>query len=401
MNTMLKTAQDAIRNAAHELGYSNQLIDEFLRPEQEHHFRVKSGGKEYPAFRVQHSSRLGPYKGGIRFHHNVDQEEVQALATLMSVKTAAVGLALGGGKGGVIVDPRQLTTEELEELARDYARQLAPYIGSDKDIPAPDVNTDSQIMDWMVDEFEKITGKIDPGSFTGKSVSRGGSQGRTSATGLGAVLVLKEYLKEKGLTKQPLTVALQGFGNAGYYFAQGLQEHCPNLKIIAIANSKHTWVNRSGFDISATERDNAGPDSLKAAKSAEVLASEAVLFQKVDILVLAALEDSVTEGNVGSVPAKVIVEVANGPVTMGAAENLAKRGVAVLPDVVTNAGGVIVSYLEWEQNLRKQTWTEAEVIQKMSDRLIDAAREMFDRAEKRHINYKQAAFEIALKRLMG
>lgn len=403
MNAMLATAQDAIRRAAQQLGYDQATIEAFLEPEKEHVFTVNSGNATYPAYRVQHSNKLGSFKGGVRFHPNVSIDEVRALATLMSVKTAAVGLPLGGGKGGVVVDPKQLSAEELEQIARDYARQLAPHIGSDKDIPAPDVNTNSQIMDWMVDEFEKTAGKKDPGSFTGKSLANGGSAGRAAATGYGALVVLGEYLKKHNMLNKELTVAVQGFGNAGYYFAEGMKNQFPNLKLIAIANSKHTWLKTDGIDVTRLADSAAAPrpENLADATRADVLESDAIFSQDVDVLVLAALEDAITDANVNGVKAKVIVEIANGPITQHAADALFERGVPVLPDVVTNAGGVVVSYLEWQQNVQGEKWSEAEVLQKMSDMLVAAAGAMLVRAEEKNESYKQAAFELALIRLLS
>ncbi|HSW81004.1 MAG TPA: Glu/Leu/Phe/Val dehydrogenase dimerization domain-containing protein, partial [Candidatus Saccharimonas sp.] len=217
---MLATAQAAIRTAAKELGYDEAKIEALITPEHEHVFTVSTGNKTFPAYRVQHSSKLGPHKGGIRFHPNVSLDEVRALATLMSIKTAAVGLPLGGGKGGVAIDPRSLSKTELEEISRDYARQLAPHIGSQKDIPAPDVNTNGEIMDWMVDELANVKGERDPGAFTGKTMQGGGSEGREAATGRGGVIALRELLRHRDILDKPLTIALQGFGNVGYYFAK-------------------------------------------------------------------------------------------------------------------------------------------------------------------------------------
>jgi len=401
MNTMLATAQASIRKAARDLGYDDKTIDAFLEPDKVHRFTLAVGGQDYPAFRVQHNHKLGPYKGGIRFHPGVNIDEVQALATLMSVKTAAVGLPLGGGKGGVVIDPKNKSTDDLEAVARAYARQLAPYIGSDKDIPAPDVNTNAQIMDWMVDEFQKVTGTKDPGSFTGKSLGNGGSEGRQAATGYGAVIVLEEYLKANGLEDKPMTVAVQGFGNAGYFFAKTLRERCPQLTLVAVANSRNTWVKQAGIDVTKTAKPTPRPDDLDDLLDAKTLPSEAILSQPVDILALAALEDAVTEQNADAVQAKLLLEIANGPVTDAAAQVLQAKDVAILPDVVVNAGGVIVSYLEWQQNVNGEHWTEAEVLQKMSDMLVAASAAMLARAKEQQISFKQAAFEIALKRLLG
>lgn len=403
MNTMLATAQASIRRAARQLGYDDATINQFLQPEQEHSFVIEAGGKQYPAYRVQHNSKRGPYKGGIRFHPGVNVDEVRALATLMSVKTAAVGLPLGGGKGGVVVDPKQLSTAELEAIAREYARQLAPHIGSGKDIPAPDVNTNAQIMDWMVEEFERVTASKDPGSFTGKSIANGGSEGRQAATGYGAVVVLAEYLKACGLQDKPLTVGVQGFGNAGYFFAKTLRSKCPNLQVVAIANSKHTWVQPAGIDVTKLSKPTAHhrPEDLTDLAQAATMPSSAILTQDVDILALAALEDAVTQDNAGQVQAKHIIELANGPITQQAEAVLQAKGVAILPDIVANAGGVIVSYLEWQQNLHGQHWSEQKVHRQMTDMLVAATDAMLSRAKERAIPYKQAAFELALTRLLG
>jgi glutamate dehydrogenase/leucine dehydrogenase len=403
MNTMLATAQAAIRQAAKDLGYDDAAIEKLLQPEHEHVFEIQAGGKTYPAYRIQHNSKLGPYKGGIRFHPNVTQDEAQALATLMSIKTAAANLPLGGGKGGVAVDAKALTPDELEQVARGYARYMAPYIGSDKDIPAPDVNTNGQIIDWMLDEYETTAGKKDPGAFTGKSMDCGGSEGREAATGRGGVVVLLEYLKQQKQLDQPFTVALQGFGNVGYFFAKVLREECPNAKLIAVANSKNTWVQPNGIDVTKTTTgtEYPRPEELTDLQGVTPQPSDAIIGAQADVLVLAALEGAVTAANVGSVQAHTILELANGPVDQDAEPMLHDKGVAVLPDVIANAGGVIVSYLEWKQNLANEHWHEDLVNTRLAEHLVPAAHYMFRRANEKQIPYKQAAFELALERLLG
>lgn len=396
MNTMLQTAHDTIREAAEALGYDEKMIDAVLETEAEHIFEVTAGGKTYPAYRVQHNSKLGPYKGGIRFHPHVSLDEVRALATLMTIKTAAVGLPLGGGKGGVAVDVATLSEAEIEELSRAYARGLAPHIGSQKDIPAPDVNTNARVMDWMVDELEKELGKPDPGAFTGKSMARGGSAGREAATGRGGVIVLGEYLKAAGLAGKPLTVALQGFGNVGYFFAETLQEMYPHIRVIAIANSQHAWLKPSGISIAGK---TSHPEDLPDLQGVGALPRDAIVGTKADILVLAALEDAVNDVNVHEVTAGIIVELANGPVTKDAAEFLLAKGVTIIPDVIANAGGVIVSCLEWQQNVKGETWTEAQVNDMLHDIIVRAAHSMVGYAHKHKRSLKQAAVELALMRL--
>lgn len=399
---MLATAQHNIRQAARRLGYDEKLIEALLESEAEHIFEIEVRGKKYPAYRVQHSSKLGPFKGGIRFHPGVNIDEVRALATLMSFKTAAVGLPLGGGKGGIAVDPHSLSPEDVEELARRYVRHLAPHIGSDKDIPAPDVNTNAEIIDWMVDEFEKTSGKGDRGSFTGKSMGNGGSEGRAAATGRGGVITLIEYLKVKGLIDKPLTVALQGFGNVGYYFAKVARAY-PNLKLIALSNSKNTWVQPVGIDITQTidrDDDMPRPEHLTDLQVVTPRPASDIIGVKADILVLAALEDAITELNAADVRAKLIVELANGPITTAGEEILEKAGVIILPDIIANAGGVIVSCFEWQQNVASEYWTEEDVNAKLAEFLQKATKEMIKKADTRGTNLRQAAFEMALERLV-
>jgi glutamate dehydrogenase/leucine dehydrogenase len=399
---MLQTAQTNIRNAATRLGYDEKTIEALLEAEAEHIFEIELKGKTYPAYRIQHNSKLGPFKGGIRFHPGVNIDEVRALATLMSFKTAAVGLPLGGGKGGIAVDPRELSPEDVETLARSYARHLAPHIGSGKDIPAPDVNTNATIIDWMVDEYEKTVGQADKGSFTGKSMQNGGSEGRPAATGRGGVITLVEYLKAENLIDKPLTVALQGFGNVGYYFAEVLTAY-PNIKLIAVSNSKNTWIQPDGIDIKNVTVNSTGtprPEQLGDLQTVTPAPATDIISVKADILVLAALEDALTEQNADQVQASIIVELANGPVTTEAGTILEEKKITVLPDIIANAGGVIVSCLEWQQNLASESWREDKVNKKLTELLQTATNAMIERSNKEAISLRQAAFELALERLV-
>jgi glutamate dehydrogenase len=400
---MLETAQATIREAAERMGYDDKTIEALLEAEAEHIFEVELHGKKYPAYRIQHNSKLGPYKGGVRFHPHVNIDEVRALATLMSLKTAAVNLPLGGGKGGIAVDPREMSKSDVEELARRYARHLAPHIGSNKDIPAPDVNTNAEIIDWMVDEYEKTTGASDKGSFTGKSMGNGGSEGREAATGRGGVIALVELLKDRNMLDKPLTVAMQGFGNVGYFFAKVLKQY-PNIKLIAVANSRHTWVNTDGIDVHDFVDTPTGaprPEALRDLQNVTPAPSDVITSVKADILVLAALENAVTEANVADVQADIIVELANGPINKEAEQVLNTKGATILPDVIANAGGVIVSCLEWQQNNAGEHWPEERVNDKLAEILIPATQAMLKRAQEKEVNLKQAAFELALERLLA
>ena len=400
---MLNTARQEIEKSAKILGLSQREIDDLHKIDQEHSFEISlSSGKTLQAYRIQHNKKRGPYKGGIRYHHEVDLDEVRALATLMTFKTAALGLPLGGGKGGVIVDPKSLNSSELEELSRKYAKHLAPHIGPDKDIPAPDVNTNGQIIDWMVDEYEKSTGETNKASFTGKSLQNNGSLGREPATGMGGFMVLKEYLKSNNLHNKELTVAIQGFGNVGMFFATIANQKDANLKIVAVSDSGGALYSREGLDIKAIAEYKKTGRSFKdyKAENVDYIDNKAMLALPVDVLALAALGDAVTQNNMKDVKAKLILELANGPVNSTAADYLYKKDVVIIPDIIANAGGVVVSYFEYVQNLNNQTWTEDEVNNKLQTMLTKATKSMLATASKYNIDLKTASFINAIKNLI-
>lgn len=400
---MLETAHHLIERVGASLGLSREAIDYVLKIDKEHIFDITlSNGATHKAYRVQHNNDLGPYKGGIRFHPEVDLDEVRALATLMSLKTAAVGLPLGGGKGGVSVDPRKLSASELEELSRAYARHLHPHIGPDKDVPAPDVNTNSQIIDWMVDEFEQITGDMTKASFTGKSVGKGGSLGREAATGRGGVLVLQAVLQYLKLDKKELTYGIQGFGNVGLFFGVLAEEILPKLMLAAGTDSSGGIS--TAFGISASELaeyKNAGKKLHDYTDDDTVqITNEQLIGEDVDILVLAALGDVITEENVADVKAKIILELANGPVSDKAYDMLIARGVIIIPDILANAGGVIVSYLEWLQNRAGESWDTARVEKEMEQYLVPATAKALDYARDNKVSLKESALALAMRRIL-
>lgn len=398
---MLKATHQSISQAGKELGLSSEEIDTLLKLDALHEFEVElKNGKKYKAYRGQHSNKRGLYKGGIRFHPKVTADEVQALATLMSLKTAAVGLPLGGGKGGVAVDPRELSEAELEELLRKYVRGLHEHIGPDKDVPAPDVNTNAQIMDWMVEEYETLTGDKSKASFTGKSVGKGGSLGREAATGRGGAIALTELLQLEGKQKQQLTVAVQGFGNVGSFFAQIVEKENPNLKIVAVSDSRATVFDKEGLDIDRLVAYKHQRKSFTDLEDATVKDETAVLKADVDILVLAALDNAITADNVQVVKAKIIVELANGPIDEVAEAHLIKKNVEIMPDIVANAGGVIVSYLEWLQNQKGDEWSETQVNKELELHMKQAVEAMYRYARQHHCSLKQAALRLAIKRLV-
>lgn len=399
---MLETAHDEIKKAAKKLQLTDQDIDELLKVEHEHQFKIElDSGKTLGAFRMQHSSKRGPYKGGIRFHPDVDLDEVKALATLMSFKTAAVNIPMGGGKGGVVVNPRELSKEEVEEIARKYVRGLQEHLGPQTDVPAPDVNTNGEIIDWMVDEYSKLTGDETKASFTGKTIANGGSEGRIQATGYGGYLVVNELLEQMGRADEELTFAVQGAGNVAEYFVRSVLDKRPNWKFIAISDSSATVYRKDGLDMHSllALKEGKGRFSDYEGGDAEVRSSYAIIGLECDVLVLAALGDAVNEGNQDQVKASMILELANGPVDSDVMEELESRDISIIPDIVANAGGVIVSYLEWQQNLDGEHWPEDTVLRKLEDIIVPATRDMVTTSRKENVNLKTAAFINAIKRL--
>ena len=399
---MLQTAQAAITKAAKKLGLNDKTVQQLIQTDKEHVFEIVLDDKTFQAYRVQHNNRRGPYKGGIRFHPNVNLDEVRALATLMSFKTAAVGLPLGGAKGGVAVNPKELSKEKVEELSREYVRQLHPHIGPDKDVPAPDVNTDSAVIDWMIDEYEKLTGDKSKASFTGKSVKNGGSLGRDAATGRGGVIALSTLLGHFKKQDQELTYSVQGFGNVGSFFASIAEAKQPNWRLVAASDSTATVYSPNGLNAEALKEHKESGASFKDYQTgdAQILQADRIIDLSVDVLVLAALGDAVTAKNVEAVKAKYIIELANGPVSDEAFETLEKKDVLIMPDIVANAGGVIVSYLEWLQNKNDERWSEERVNAKLEEYMTRAVDELYETSQSKNVNLKDAAFMNAINRLL-
>ncbi|MDA1060335.1 MAG: Glu/Leu/Phe/Val dehydrogenase [bacterium] len=365
--------------------------------------------KIFQGFRVQHNNAMGPYKGGFRYHPQVDMEEVKALSAWMTMKCAVVGIPLGGGKGGVMVDPKQLSESELERLTRGYVRMLEPVLGPEMDVPAPDVNTDSKMMDWFADEYSKLKGKDMRGVVTGKTIEAGGSKGRSEATAQGGVFVLEEYIKDKGLNPKDTKVVIQGFGNAGGVAAKLLA--AMDFEIVGVSDSQGGLVCSHGIDpaglmtckIEKNSVKNCGihVEELQGIEGAtcRVVTNEELLEQECDILVLAALENQITIDNADQIKAKVILELANGPITPEADEILNKNGITVLPDILANAGGVTVSYFEMLQNHDDKYWSEEEVAEKLKKTMVDAWKAVFENSQKYKCSLRNAAFVTALIRL--
>lgn len=350
----------------------------------------------FEGYRAQHTNVLGPAKGGIRFHPSVTQDEVIALSMWMTFKCSLVGLPFGGGKGGVICDPRELSDRELQRVSRGYIEAIADLIGPDIDIPAPDVYTDSRIMGWMMDTFSRLKGSLTPGVITGKPIILGGSQGRDEATARGCVYTIIEALKD---LKRPITgatVAIQGFGNAGKTTARLLKEK--GCKVIAVSDSTCALYDPEGLDVVKLEQLKCS-GSLKECSPSLQIPQEELLTLDVDILIPAAMENAITAENAPHIQARIIAEAANGPTTPAADQILAKKGVLVIPDILANAGGVTVSYFEWVQNRMNYYWSEEEVNQKLADTMITAYRNVVETAEKHQTDLRTAAFITSMSRV--
>ncbi len=356
--------------------------------------------KMFEAHRVQYNDTLGPYKGGIRFHQNVDLDEVKSLALWMTIKCSAVGLPLGGGKGGITIDPRNFSLKEIERVSRAYIRAIADVIGPNRDIPAPDVNTNGMIMGWMIDEYNYIVREQTPALITGKPVGLGGSLGRESATGLGAFFVFDLWMKRNKKIPDKTTIAVQGFGNVGYYFIIFVLK--AGYKVTAISDVSGAVYREEGFslnDITPHKGKLISDLKCESGYSYEKISNKELLELSVDVLVPGALENQITKENANEIKAKLILEIANGPVTLEADAILESREITVLPDVLVNAGGVIVSYYEWVQNRTGDYWTESQVNNKLKERIEDASEIIFETALLEKKTLRTASYEKALKKI--
>jgi glutamate dehydrogenase (NADP+) len=360
--------------------------------------------KIFEGYRVRHNNHRGPTKGGIRYHPNVSLDEVKALAFWMTCKCAVVGIPYGGGKGGVIVDPRELSHMELERLSRSFIQQAADFIGPDVDIPAPDVYTNARIMGWMMDEYSKIKRQYSPAVITGKPIPLGGSLGRDDATGRGAYYCIKELEAKRNWNPNNITVAVQGFGNGGQNAAKLL--HTDGYRVVAVSDSKGGIYKPEGFDVPSLIQFKNESRKLKAvycdgsvceAIDAKTITNEELLELDVDILIPAALEKQITAENVNSIKAKVIVEVANGPMTSDADKVMAERDVLVVPDILANAGGVTVSYFEWVQNREGFYWPIEDIHDRLGKIMRDAFDAVYNLMERHDTDMRTAAYAHALK----
>ncbi|WP_199608642.1 Glu/Leu/Phe/Val family dehydrogenase [Flocculibacter collagenilyticus] len=369
--------------------------------------RMDNGSREYfTAYRCRYNDILGPTKGGVRFHPDVNQQEVEALALWMTIKCAVVDLPFGGGKGGVTVNPKKLSPMEVERLSRSFIRAMADFIGPNVDIPAPDVYTNERIMGWMMDEFEAIKRMKTPDVITGKPLSLGGSVGRGDATGRGAYLCIKELEKKNGWNPEDKTVAVQGFGNGGYNVVKLLQKD--GYKIVAISDSKGAIYSDKGFDVDSIYHAKQESDKVKAVYCEhsvceqvehDRLSNEELICLPVDILIPAAMDGVINSDNIDDIQAKHIVEIANGPVVSDVDDKLKEKGITVVPDVLSNAGGVTVSYFEWVQNRNGISWSEEEVHERLKKRMVEAFNQVWEIAEENDFSLRESAYTLALRRI--
>lgn len=353
----------------------------------------------FPAFRIQYNTARGPAKGGIRFHPSVDESEVDELAFLMSLKCAVADLPFGGGKGGVIVDPNELSVGELERLSRGYIDEFFPILGPQKDIPAPDVNTNARIMGWMLDEYERIAGRQSPGVITGKPLTLGGSEGRESATSFGGAVITDAFVDREGWGDRDLTVAIQGFGNVGSFLAVFLDER--GYDVLAVSNEHGGLYREDGLDVQRVfdmERD--GEDILEG--PGEVITNDELLTMDVDILLPSAIENQLTADNMTDIQAAAIVELANAPTTPAADAYFNEQGIPVIPDILANAGGVTTSYFEWVQNTSNEYWPREIVQEKLERKMrtaFDAIASVKDEDPSR--SWRDAAYTHAVEEILA
>ena len=356
----------------------------------------------FEGYRVEYNNALGPYKGGIRYHKDTEINEVKALAFWMTLKCAVAGIPMGGGKGGITVDPKELSKTELERLSRGWVRKLADVLGPRKDVPAPDVNTTPEIMAWMADEYEKITGDQTRATFTGKPIDgrlpagRQGSEGRGIATGMGGFFVFNSFQSKIGLPEK-CEVAVQGFGNVGENAARIFSQK--GHRIVAVSDSKGGIYDKNGLDIEKVYKYKKENGTLANFPGSANLTNEELLEIKCDLLIPAAFENVINENNVEKIKARAILELANGPVTPEADEILFSKKIPVIPDVLANSGGVTVSYFEWDQNLKGEHWSEKEVFEKLLYFMQDAAQKTFKKSAEFSTDIRRGAFLLALERL--
>lgn len=397
---LFTSTQEVIHEALKKMGYDESVYELMKEPLRlltvRMPVRMDDGTtRVFTGYRAQHNDSVGPTKGGVRFHPDVNEEEVKALSMWMTLKCGIMDLPYGGGKGGIICDPRTMSIGEVERLSRAYVRAISQIVGPTKDIPAPDVYTNSQIMAWMMDEYSRIDEFNSPGFITGKPIVLGGSQGREKATAQGVTICIKEAAKKRGINIKGARVVVQGFGNAGSYLAKFMHE--AGAKVIAISDANGAIHDPNGLDIDylLDRRDSFGTVTTLFENT---LTNSQLLEIECDILVPAAVSNQITIENVDRINASIIVEAANGPTTMEATKKLNERDVLLVPDVLASSGGVTVSYFEWVQNNQGYYWTEDKVNEKLEKKIIDSFNQVYDIAQNRRVNMRLAAYMVGVKK---
>ncbi|WP_240903707.1 Glu/Leu/Phe/Val family dehydrogenase [Chengkuizengella sediminis] len=400
-DNILYSTQTVIKEALTNLGFGEDMFDLLKEPLRLLKVRIPvmmDNGKVhvFTGFRAQHNDAVGPTKGGVRFHPDVTEDEVKALSIWMTLKCGITDIPYGGGKGGIICDPRKMSFKELERLSRGYVRAISQVVGPSKDIPAPDVMTNSQIMAWMLDEYSRIREFDSPGFITGKPLVLGGSHGRETATAKGVSIMIKEALRKKDIAIQDAKVIIQGFGNAGSYLAKFLHE--AGAKVVGISDVLGGLYDPNGLDIEflIDRRDSFGTVTNLFKKT---ISNQELLEMDCDILVPAAIENQITVHNAEKIKASILVEAANGPTTLEATQILTDKGVLLIPDVLASAGGVIVSYFEWVQNNQGYYWSEKEVHEKLEDIMIRALNKVYETHSSRGVNMRLAAYMMGVRKV--
>ncbi|MEE6451151.1 Glu/Leu/Phe/Val dehydrogenase [Gottfriedia acidiceleris] len=398
---LIESTQEVISEALHKLGYSKELYELLKEPLRfltvQIPVRMDDGSvKIFTGYRSQHNDSVGPTKGGIRFHPEVNEDEVKALSMWMSLKCGIVDLPYGGGKGGIICDPRKMSIFELERLSRGYVRAISQIVGPTKDIPAPDVYTNPQIMAWMMDEYSRIQEFDSPGFITGKPLVLGGSEGRETATAQGVTICIEEAAKRKGIDLKGASVIVQGFGNAGSFLAKFMIE--AGAKVVGISDALGALYDPDGLDIHSLleKRDSFGTVTNLFT---DVISNKELLEKPCDILVPAAISNQITIENAHNIKASIVVEAANGPTTLEATKVLTERGILLVPDVLASAGGVSVSYFEWVQNNQGYYWSEEEVAQKLREKMVRSFDSVYQTSVNRKVNMRLAAYMVGIRKM--
>jgi glutamate dehydrogenase len=397
---LFTSTQDVIQDALNKLGYDEGMFELLKEPLRMLEVRIPikmddGKVKVYTGYRAQHNDAVGPTKGGVRFHPEVSEDEMKALSMWMTLKCGIVDLPYGGAKGGIICDPRQMSMNEIEKLSRGYVRAISQFVGPTKDIPAPDVFTNSQIMAWMMDEYSRMDEFNSPGFITGKPIVLGGSQGRERATAQGVTICVEEAAKKRGIEMNGARIVIQGFGNAGSFLAKFMSD--AGAKVIGISDAYGALHDPDGLDIDylLDRRDSFGTVTTLFENT---ISNQELLELDCDILVPAAIENQITAENAHKIKASIVVEAANGPTTTEATKILTDRGILLVPDVLASAGGVTVSYFEWVQNNQGYYWTEEEVNEKLYKKMITAFDNVYTVATTRNINMRLAAYMVGVRK---